>query len=318
MALLIDILLLVVGFVLLIKGAAFLVDGASSLALRFKISPIVIGLTIVSFGTSAPELVVNVVAAIQGNAALSFGNIIGSNIINILLILGIAAIIRPLHAQKGTVWREIPFSLMAVLVLLLMCNDVFFAGYPDLLSRSDGLILLLFFIIFIVYTFGIPKIKVDALPDIKSYSMMKIGAFLIVGLCGLLLGGKIVVDRAVTIARYLGMSDRLIGLTIIAIGTSLPELFTSAVAAFKNKVEIAIGNVVGSNIFNIFFILGLTSFIRPLPFVAEQNIDLIVLLVASVALFGSVFIGRRHRINRWEAAAFLTLYVAYAIFLFNA
>lgn len=312
-----DILLLVVGFAILIKGADFLVEGASSLALTFNISPIVIGLTIVSFGTSTPELVVNIIAAIKGNAALSFGNIIGSNIINILLILGIAAIIRPLHAQRGTVWREIPFSFMAAVVLLLMCNDVFFTGFPDYLSRSDGLILLLFFIIFVIYTFGIPKIEVEALPDVKSISMLKICLLILVGIAGLFMGGKLVVDNAVDLAKHLGMSDRLIGLTIIAIGTSLPELFTSAVAAYKNRVEIAIGNVVGSNIFNIFFILGLTSIISPLPFVKEQNADLFVLLVASVALFACVFIGARHRINRWEAAFFLILYIVYAVFLFT-
>ena len=311
MSFLFSIILLVVGFVLLIKGADFLVDGASSLALRFKVSPIAVGLTIVSFGTSAPELVVNVMAAIQGNAGISFGNII-----NILLILGIAAMIRPLNAQRGTVWREIPFSLMAVVALFLMCNDSLFTSNGNLLARNEGLLLLLFFIIFVVYTFGLPKIEVEELPDIKKFSFCKITLLIILGLAGLFVGGKFAVDNAVLIARHFGLSDRIIGLTIVAIGTSLPELVTSAVAAFKNQIDIAIGNVVGSNIFNIFLILGITSVIKPLPFQWAQNLDLLVLVVASFALFFSVFTGPSHRISRGEAAIFLFIYAAYTVYLF--
>jgi cation:H+ antiporter len=308
--------LLILGFVLLIKGANFLVDGASSLALRLRISPIVVGLTIVSFGTSSPELVVNIMAAIQGNAAISYGNIIGSNIINILLILGVAALIRPLLAQRNTIWREIPFSLLAVFALLLLCNDQFFASSDNLLARNDGFILLLFFVLFVVYTFGIPKIEIDELPDIKTLSTLKIMLFIFAGLGGLFLGGKLVVDNAVTLARFFGLSDKVIGLTIVAIGTSLPELFTSAVAAYKNNADIAIGNVVGSNIFNIFLILGITSIISPMPFESTLNIDLGVLVLASLALFLSVFTGPHHRISRVEAVCFLVIFIAYNLTLF--
>ena len=318
MTLFLSILLLVTGFALLIKGADFLVDGASSLALRFKISPIVVGLTIVSFGTSAPELVVNIMAALQGNTALSYGNIIGSNIVNILLILGIAALIRPLQAKRGTVWREIPFSLMAVFVLFFLCNDHFFAGAPNVLARNDGLILLVFFLVFIVYTFGIPKIEIEELPEVKSFSLLKIIFFIFTGLFGLILGGALVVDNAIIVAKLFGLSDRIIGLTIVAIGTSLPELATSAIAAYKNEADIAIGNVVGSNIFNIFLILGVTSTIRPLPFQPAINIDVAVLGAASLALFFSVFAGPNYRISRADAVVFLVLYFGYTIFLFSA
>ena len=307
--------LLVLGFVLLIKGADFLVDGASSLALRFRISPLVVGLTIVSFGTSSPELVVNVLAAVKGSAAISYGNIIGSNIINILLILGVASLIRPLLAQRNTVWREIPFSLMAVFVLFVLCNDQIFAAGNNMLARNDGLILLLFFVLFIVYTFGIPKIEINELPDIKTLSTIKIVLSISAGLLGLFFGGKLVVDNAVTLAQLFGLSDKVIGLTIIAIGTSLPELFTSAVAAHKNNADIAIGNVVGSNIFNIFLILGVTAMINPMPFEATLNIDIGVLMLASLALFISVFAGPAHRISRGEAGVFLAIYIAYTLFL---
>ncbi len=316
MSLILAILLLVLGFALLIKGADFLVDGASSLALRFRISPIVIGLTIVSFGTSSPELVVNVMAAINGNAGLSFGNIIGSNIVNILLILGVAAMIQPLDAKRGTVWKEIPFSLLAVFALFILCNDGLFDPADNILSRNDGIVLILFFVLFLVYTFGIPKIEIDELPSIAQLPLGKIVLLLVVGMTGLFFGGKIVVNNAVFIAERFGLSDRIIGLTIVAIGTSLPELVTSAVAAAKDQADIAIGNVVGSNIFNIFLILGITAIIQPLPFQISINIDLAVLTIASFALFLSVFAGPSHRINRIEAAGFLLLYIVYTVMLF--
>ncbi|MBN1561654.1 calcium/sodium antiporter [candidate division KSB1 bacterium] len=316
MSLALSVLLLIVGFTLLIKGADFLVDGASALAMKFRVSPLVIGLTIVSFGTSSPELIVNVIAAIKDSADLSFGNIIGSNIINILLILGIAAMIRPLQAQRNTVLREIPFSLMAVFAILFLCNDYFFSDSENILARNDGFVLLLFFIIFIVYTFGFPKIEVNNLPEIKKQNLFKIILYISLGLSGLLIGGGLVVDNAIRMAHYFGLSEKIIGLTIVAIGTSLPELFTSAVAAYKNNADIAIGNVVGSNIFNIFFILGVTSTIRPMPFDSTLNIDIAMLILASLALFLSVFAGANHRISRGMAFCFLGIYIFYTLYLF--
>lgn len=306
-------LLLILGFVALIKGADLLVDGASALAFFLGISPIVIGLTIVSFGTSAPELMVNIFAALKGNAAISFGNILGSNIINILLILGIAGLVRPLKTQKSTVWREIPFSLLAVFVFFLMCNDHLFGPTVSQLSRNDGLLLVLFFIIFIFYTFGIPKLEQQE-AGLKTLSKVKIVIFIVLGLLGLFIGGKLVVDNAIKIAHFLGASEKIIGLTVVAFGTSLPELATSAVAAYKNKFDIAIGNVVGSNIFNIFFILAITSIISPLSYDTSLNIDVFVLLIASMLLFFSMFTGQKHKIDRWEATLFLFLYFCYFVF----
>jgi cation:H+ antiporter len=311
-----EIFLLILGFVLLIKGADFFVDGASALAVRLAISQIVIGLTIVAFGTSAPELVINIFAAFSGKSDISFGNIIGSNIVNFLLILGIAGLIKPLHTQKNTVWREIPFALLAVMVLLAMCNDMIFDNNSNLLSRSDAIVLLLFFVIFLTYSFTISRIEIRDKVDIKELSTYKIAVYLILGISGLIFGGQMVISNAVKLATALGLSDKLIGLTFIAIGTSLPELFTSAVAAYKNKSDIAIGNIIGSNIFNIFFILGTSALISPLPFPTVMNLDLGVLLLASILLFLTMFTGKKRILDRWESIIFLAIYVIYTGYLF--
>ena len=310
-----EILLLIVGFALLIKGADFFVDGASALADRLAVSQIVIGLTIVAFGTSTPELVINIFAAISGKTDISLGNIIGSNIVNILLILGIASLIRPLQTQKNTVWREIPFALLGVIVLLAMCNDMIFDHLNNLLSRSDAIVLLLFFIIFITYSFAISKIEFRDEPEIKRLSGKLILLYLVLGITGLIVGGQLAVTNAATLAKAWGLTDKFIGLTIIAIGTSLPELVTSAVAAFKNKSDIAIGNIIGSNIFNIFFILGITAVINPLPFPVIMNMDLGILLLASILLFLTMFTGKKRILDRWEAIVFLTLYAGYTGYL---
>ncbi len=312
---LISVFLLILGFLLLVKGADYLVEGASALAVRARISEIVVGLTVVSFGTSAPELVVNILASFGGQPDIAFGNVVGSNIVNILLILGVAGIIRPIRTKKNTVWKEIPFSLLAVIILFVMCNDYLFDRLPDVLSRSDGLLLLIFMSIFLTYTFGISQVESQHSPEIKPLGTLKIGLFIAVGLAGLILGGKLAVNNAVIIARTAGLSEKLIGLTIVAIGTSFPELFTSAIAAYKNKTDLAIGNVVGSNIFNIFFILGLSAFFRPIPFTPVLNADILILLFASLLLFMTMFTGRKRLLDRWEAVLFLFFYAGYIIFL---
>jgi len=315
MPLFLPILLLIVGFLLLIKGADLLVDGASSLAARLNISQIVIGLTIVAFGTSTPELIVNVFAAIDGSTDVGFGNIVGSNIINILLILGIAAIISPLQTQKNTVWKEIPFALLGVLILFVMCNDMLFGNPPNLISSGEGIILLFLFIIFIVYVFAISKVESENKIEVKVFSTFKMFTFILLGLAGLIIGGKLVVDNAVDIALSIGLSERVIGLTVVALGTSLPELFTSAVAAAKGKADIAVGNVVGSNIFNVFFVMAITAVISPVPFIQSMNIDLLVLSAASLLLFFTMFTGQKRKIDRWEAVIFLIIYFCYTTWL---
>jgi cation:H+ antiporter len=310
-------LLFVVGFVLLIKGADLLVDGSSSIAKKRNISDLVIGLTIVAFGTSAPELFVNISASIDGNADIAIGNILGSNIANIFLILGISALVRKLTVQSSTVWKEIPFSLLAVVVVGFMANDVLIDGQANsFLSRIDGLILICFFAIFMYYIVEISKKSNTETDDsIKIMSSTKSILYIILGLVGLVIGGQWIVDGATEIATGLGVSQSLIGLTVVAIGTSLPEMATSVVAAYKGKSDIAIGNVVGSNIFNIFWILGLSAFIKPLPFKLSSNIDIMMATLASLFLFLFLFIGEKHKLQKWQGVMFIVIYVAYLSYL---
>lgn len=311
-------LLFFIGFALLIKGADLLVDGASSLAKRLGISALVIGLTIVAFGTSAPELIVNILASINGNTDIAIGNILGSNSANILLILGISAVIYPLAVKKGTVWKEIPFAFLAVIVLAFMTNDAWIDNSPfSALTRIDGFILISFFIIFLYYVFGISKAEsadiVETTP--RTYSLWRSSLMISGGLLGLVIGGKWIVDGAVSFATSLGVSEALIGLTVVAVGTSLPELATSAVAAYKKDADIAVGNIVGSNIFNIFWILGVSAIIRPLPFSPMLASDVFVTVLATVLLFIFLFVGKRHIIERWQGVCFITLYVGYVVYL---
>lgn len=309
-----EFLFLAIGVVLLLKGADWLVSGAGSIARGFGITPLVIGLTIVAFGTSAPELVVNLLAAVQGNTDIAIGNIVGSNIVNVLLILGVSAAIYPLTVKSTTVWKEIPLALLAALVLAVAASDVFFNGATaSVISRSDGLIFLGFFAVFMYYTFGIAKQGGDEpeQEETKRYSKLRSVGMTIVGIGALVLGGKLLVDAAVSLATTFGMSEAVIGLTVVAIGTSLPELATSAVAAWKKQADIAIGNVVGSNIFNIFWILGVSSLIKPLPFSAANAFDLYVLIGTSFLLFLALFVGRKHLLERWQGYVFIGLYIAY-------
>lgn len=307
--------LFVVGFVLLIKGADWLVDGASSIARKLKISNIVIGLTIVAFGTSAPELIVNIMASIRGNSDIAIGNVVGSNIANILLILGISAIIFPLAVKKGTVFKEIPLSLLAVLALWFMANDILLDGATaNTLGMIDGFIFILFFIIFLYYTFGISK----ATGQEEKVKELKVGTsvfMVLAGIVALTVGGNWIVEGAILIAKQLGISEALIGLTIVAIGTSLPELATSAMAAYKKNPDIAMGNVVGSNIFNIFWILGVSALIHPINFSAIMNFDIYFLVFTTALLFTVMFIGKRHILERWQGVLFILIYVAYIVYL---
>ncbi|NIP24208.1 MAG: calcium/sodium antiporter [Phycisphaerae bacterium] len=310
--------LLIIGFVLLIKGASFLVDGAASLGRRLNVSDLVIGLTVVAFGTSTPELFVNIFASIKGNTDIAIGNILGSNIANIFLILGISAVIFPLAVRKGTVWKEIPLSLLAALLLGVMANDrLIDKSSVSVLTRIDGIVFISFFIIFIYYSVSIAK-RIEGIDEQlsrKQYGLLKSFLLTIGGLIGLGIGGNLIVDSAAYIASKLGISESLIGLTVVAVGTSLPELATSAVAAYKKNVEIAVGNVVGSNIFNIFFVLGLSSIIKPLPFQAGGNIDISVVILASLLLFICMFTGKKHSLDRWEGIVLIILYCSYIAFL---
>jgi cation:H+ antiporter len=309
-----EVVLLAAGFVILIKGADFLVDGAAAIAQRFGVPDLVIGLTVVAFGTSAPELFVNLLAGVQGNTDIAIGNVLGSNIANILLILGVSAVIHPLAVSKGTVWKEIPFSLLAAVVIAIMANDRLINGTGDaVVTASDGLLLLGFFVIFLYYSAGIAQsvTGVDAMMPEATERVSGSLVRILGGFAGLIIGGKWIVDGAVSIAAAAGLSQTVIGLTIVAVGTSLPELATSVVAARKKNVDIAVGNVVGSNIFNVFFILGVSALIRPLPLKESANIDLLVMIGANLALFATMFTGKRKVLDRWEGIVFVFAYAAY-------
>lgn len=311
---------LILGFGILVLGAHFLVDSAVSTARKLKISSLMIGLTVVAFGTSTPELFVNIHASLRGNAAIAVGNVLGSNIANILLILGLSAVIFPLAVGKGTVWKEIPLSLLAALLLGILANDrLIDRGGTSVLTRTDGLVFLCFFIVFLYYTVGIARNNVKREEKEghagKPYSLLKSCLWMAGGLVALTFGSRWVVVGATGIARVLGASESLIGLTIVAVGTSLPELATSVSAALKKSPEIAVGNVVGSNIFNIFFILGISALIRPLPLQPGNNMDIAALVFSSLLLLFTMFTGKRHRLDRWEGGLFIVLYAGFLAYL---
>jgi cation:H+ antiporter len=314
---LIDILILVVGLTILILGANWLVEGASTVAAKLGVSAFTIGLTVVAFGTSMPEFVVNVMASFSGNSGLAIGNIVGSNTINILLVIGIAALIKPVGVKSSTVRIEVPFSLLAAVVLFFLANDMLLDGSDSsILSRIDGLILFSFLSIFLYYTFLSAKSDEHApVSDVKIRKGYITILMIVGGISGLYFGGKLIVDSSVSIAKLFGISDALIGLTVVAIGTSLPELVTSAVAAFKGNSDIAIGNVLGSNIFNVFMVLGISSIIRPLPFYPSANVDILVTCLASILLFIFALAGPGRRIDRKEGGLFVVIYVGYIVYL---
>lgn len=318
MALLINFLILILGLVVLVKGADWLVDGASAIAKSLKVSDLAIGLTIVAFGTSAPELVVNVIGTIDGYDNIAFGNVIGSNNFNLFFILGVAGVITPLAVKSSTVWKEIPFSLLAVGVLAFLANGVFHGG-AKILNWFDALILLAFFCGFLYYVYNQLKIDPESHPELQKKISTKWAALMILGgLTGLVLGGKLVVDNAIDIAKALDVSDKIIGLTIVAAGTSLPELATSVVAAIKKNSDIAVGNIVGSNIFNIFLILGVSSLISPLDYDVMFNRDLVILGIGTLFVFGAMFVGKRHTLDRWQSVLFLVAYIAYVVYMIKA
>ncbi len=313
---LINSLLLVLGLIILIKGADWFVDGASALAKRFNVSDLAIGLTVVAFGTSAPELVINLMAAVEQQHDIVLGNIIGSNIFNLFAILGISGLIAPLAVQSSTVWKEIPLSLLAAILVLVLANPLF-GGTDGVLSRTDGFILLVFFFGFLYYVYtqlaSDPQTAVHSQEGLMSSG--KMSALIVVGLTGLVVGGRLVLDNAVDLATQLGVSEKVIGLTIVAAGTSLPELATSILAAIKKNNDIAVGNIIGSNIFNIFLILGASAVISPVTYSILFNRDVFVLIGGTVFLFGAMFVSGKKRLDRWEAALLLSAFVVYTVLL---
>lgn len=318
---LLDIIMLIGGLVLILVGANVLTDGSSALAKRWGVSDLVIGLTVVAFGTSAPELVISVISAINGNAGLAVGNVVGSNIFNILVIIGLVAICKPILMQKSLLNNELPLVMLSSAALLAIGSSALLGvpGKPSV-TRVDGILLILFFLIFLRYTFSKAK-DADGSEEqekgagIKSMPLWKSALWIVAGLAGLVFGGDIFVDGASGIAKSFGVSDAVIGLTIVAAGTSLPELATSLTAAFKGKTGIAVGNVIGSCLFNVFFVLGVSATIMPLPFGDIGMTDLLVLMLASVLFW--VF-GRWYKvqtISRPEGIILFLIYIAYIVYL---
>lgn len=311
-----SITLIFLGFGSLIKGADWLVNGASLLAKKNNIPNLVIGLTIVAFGTSAPELVVNIVASFEDHPDIVLGNIIGSNNFNLFMILGIVGLIFPITVQSSTVWKEIPISFAAALLLLLLANDFYFQK-TNIISRLDAFILLIMFGLFLYYIYKqlTKEVATESIKDKVKSSNYKIWGLIIIGFAGLIIGGKLVVDNAIDVARNLRISEKIIGLTIIAAGTSLPELMTSVVAAFKKNSDIAIGNIIGSNIFNIFLILSISAFVRPIQYSKVFNTDIFVLIIGTIFLFIGMFTGKKKKLDRGEAGILLLAFIGYTIYL---
>lgn len=310
-------LFLIIGFIVLIKGADIFVDGASDIAKRFKIPHIIVGLTIVAFGTSAPEAAVSITASLNGQNDIAIGNIVGSNIFNLLGVIGIVSMISPIKVTKNIIIKEFPFAILASFVLIILSHDTKFQTYPNNeLTRGDGFILLSLFLIFLYYLFEMAIISKDTTKnetDEEKPNLIKSIVFSIIGITAVVFGGDMVVDNASSIATSLGLSESLTGLTIVAIGTSLPELVTSVTAAKKGESDIAIGNVLGSNLFNIFFILGISSSIHTISIQSVAFIDMIIMLIVTILAY--IFAFSKTTINKFEGAILTTSYIIYTIYI---
>ena len=313
-------LFVLLGLVLLVWGGNSVVGGAGNIARHFGISELVVGLTVVSVGTSAPELAVSIMAAIEGHSAIALGNAVGSNLFNLFVVLALAGVVAPITVGRDEMRRDIPISLLCTLLLLLLGNEFFLPSVADemTISRLDGVLLvslLVGYVLLLVFqarsTSGVEaEADVTASPDI---SILRSVVLLVVGIASLIVGGRFVLNGSVDIATRLGVSERVIGLTIVAAGTSLPELGTSIVASRSGHVDMAFGNALGSNIFNILLILGVSASISPMPYDPTLNFDVFFLLGGTVALFGFVALSKHHRLERWQAALFFIAYVAYVV-----
>ena len=315
---LLNVAFLILGFVLLIYGASVFVNGASSLAASLGVSDLLIGLTVVAFGTSLPELTVNTFNSMRGLNDAVFGNVIGSNIFNILFILGATGIIFPIKVDKRTVAYEVPFSILITVILLLMINDHWFGNSSNIFGISDAAFMMVCFCIFLLYILkSLKKAPREKSVENKKKLSYLSAIYIISGIVMIIFGGYLITDNAVLLATYFGMSQKLIALTILSIGTSLPELATSAVAAYKKNASIAVGNVVGSNIFNVAFILGISGLIKPVNFDIVMNKDIYVLLFGTMILMIAMFTGGKMKLDRWEALLLVVMYIFYTIYIYQ-
>ena len=316
-----QIILLLVGLALVVAGAEALVEGASSIARRSGVSPFVIGLTIIGFGTSLPELVVSVTGALQGNSDIAIGNVVGSNIFNVLLILALAAVIKPISITKSNHYRDIPVTLAVTLLLIVlgMSKTLFGLGAMDGLSRLEGGIFVLLFAAYIIWCFrsGKDRAAVEGDSDeVKLYPTLLAVLMVLGGLAGLVFGGRLFVRSAEAIARLLHVSDKFIAITVLAMGTSLPELVTCLVALAKHRSQLALGNILGSNVFNILLILGTSALITPMSFAAVNLVDMAALALSALLVLTSVYTAKRNTIDRFDGAVMLAAFVAYMVWLF--
>lgn len=319
----IEIVLVIVGVALIVAGANFMTDGASAIAKRLHIPQIIIGLTIVAFGTSAPELVVSVIGSIEGSGGIAVGNVIGSNIFNVLCVLGACALVHPVPVKLNTLRFDLPIALVASILLMLVLSDMPLDGMPSLVSRSEALTLLLFGLLFLLYTIVVGKQGDDDSEteeeEGRNMHWLLAVVYLIGGLAGLVYGGQLFVGNATKIASSLGVSETLIGLTLVAWGTSFPELATSVVAAMKGNTDIAVGNVIGSNLFNIFFVLGIAGTVRPLSNLQFTSLDIWMQLLAMVIALGVALFWGKREIKRAEGGVMLLVFILYNVWIiFNA
>lgn len=317
-----DILFLLIGLALILAGANFLTDGSAALAQRFRVPEFIIGLTIVAVGTSTPELVVSVLSAIAGKSDVAIGNVVGSNIFNVFLILGVCALVRPLPLTAGNIRRDIPFGVgTSILLMILAADSLFRAGAVDRIGRLDGILMLVIYLLLMVYTIRATG-RTDAAPTGAEEGSARrpmagwlMAVMILGGLAGLIFGGEMFLDNATALARRMGISESVIAITLVAGGTSLPELASSLVSLLKGKSDMALGNVIGSNIANILLILGLSATINPLTMGGITMVDLLVVLLSSVLLFLAAFTFRRRAVDRWEGALFLVIYALYIAYL---
>ena len=313
-----DILFLIVGLGLILAGANFLTDGSAALAQRFRVPEFIIGLTVVAVGTSTPELVVSVLSAIAGKSDVAIGNVVGSNIFNVFVILGICALIRSLPLTAGNIRRDIPFGVITAFLLLIMASDSYIWGAPDRISRLDGIVMISLYIALLWYTIRNTKRHSDTVRAEDSKRPMAgwiMASMIVGGLAGLVFGGELFLRSATSIARTLGISESVIAITLVAGGTSLPELASSLVSLFKGKSDMALGNVIGSNIANILLILGISATIHPLSMGGITLLDLLMVALSSVLLFFAAFTFKRKAIDRWEGIIFVAIYIAYIWYL---
>ena len=303
--------LLIIGFIILIKGADIFVDGASSVAGNFKVSKMLIGLTIVAFGTSAPEFAVSVKSLLSGSGDMVLGNVIGSNILNILLILGVSSMFHSLKVKDNTVKKELPITLLMTAIFIVLLSDKLFdKGFNNTFTRSDGIVIILFFLVFVYYLIKMARNKIDNNQDEKYMSMKKAILFTILGIVGIIIGSNLVVENASAIARTMGVSESMVALTIIALGTSLPELVTSITATRKGEYDIAIGNVVGSNIFNIGIVIGIPiALLGGIQQISINYIDLTTMIASALLLF--IFSYNDKKISKYEGSIFLIIFLVY-------